>query len=196
MQSINIRTFLAAFGVLTAQEIEDFVALLVPKTLEKNDFFIQAGQVCREVAFIASGAVRSYYLSDKGEEITYCILFENSFTTAYSSYLTGQPTLENIQATTKTELLYVQKSALEGLGKPNSNWINFQKIIAEQQYIELENRIFLLQKNDAAARYANLMQEHPEYIQQIPLQYLASYLNITQRHLSRIRKDYAFRHLS
>ncbi len=38
----------------------------------------------------------------------------------------------------------------------------------------------------------DLLTNHPEYIQQIPLQYLASYLGITQRHLSRIRKEITF----
>ena len=41
-------------------------------------------------------------------------------------------------------------------------------------------------------RYGNLIKNQPEYIQNIPLQYVASYLGITQRHLSRIRKEITF----
>jgi len=36
------------------------------------------------------------------------------------------------------------------------------------------------------------MKNQPEYIQHIPLQYLASYLGVSQRHLSRIRKEISF----
>ena len=72
------------------------------------------------------------------------------------------------------------------------NWIKFLKIVAEQQYIELEKRIFQLQKNNAFERYSDLLKNHPEYLQNIPLQYLASYLGITQRHLSRIRREICF----
>jgi hypothetical protein len=64
--------------------------------------------------------------------------------------------------------------------------------MAEQQYIELERRFFQFQKNTAAQRYKELLINQPEYVQNIPLQYLASYLGITQRHLSRIRSEVAF----
>jgi ribosomal protein L10 len=55
--------------------------------------------------------------------------------------------------------------------------------------MELETRFFQLQRDSAAQRYSTLLTNHPDYIQNIPLQYLASYLGITQRHLSRIRKE-------
>jgi hypothetical protein len=37
-------------------------------------------------------------------------------------------------------------------------------------------------------RYENLLQEHPKYVQQIPLKYLASYIGVVPETLSRIRK--------
>tara|TARA_R110002096_G_C14271911_1_gene695697 strand:+ start:97 stop:630 length:534 start_codon:yes stop_codon:yes gene_type:complete len=177
---------------LRDSEIDTFIRLLSNKILKKYEYFIQEGQTCNQVAFVLSGSLRSYYTSDKGEEITYCITFPNSLMTAYSSFLTAHPTQENIQAITKTELLIIQKSKFETLSHQNSNWTYFLKTIAEQQYIELEKRIFQLQKSDAKKRYAELVKNQPEFIQKIPLQYLASYLGITQRHLSRIRKDFTF----
>ena len=188
----SIKVFLKSFNILTDSEIGDFVQLLTHKTYKKSEYFIKEGETCKQVAFILSGSLRSYYISDKAEEITYCITFPNNLMTAYSSFLTGQPTQENIQAITQTELLIIPKGKIETLVQQNPNWIYFLKIIAEQQYIELEKRIFQLQKSDAAKRYADLMKNQPEYIQKIPLQYLASYLGISQRHLSRIRKEFTF----
>ena len=112
--------------------------------------------------------------------------------TAYSSFITGQSTDENIQAITSVELLIVPKNKIDDLASKNPNWMKFLKVVAEQQYIELEKRIFQLQKNDALQRYADLIKKQPEYIQNIALQYLASYLGITQRHLSRIRREISF----
>ena len=192
MKNDSIKLFLKSFNILTTSEIDDFIQLLTHKLFKKAEYFIREGETCKQVAFILSGSLRSYYISDKEEEITYCITFPNNLMTAYSSYLLALPTQENIQAITPTELLIVQKDKLESLIQQNSNWIYFLKTIAEQQYIELEKRIFLLQKSDAAKRYAELMKNQPEYIQKIPLQYLASYLGITQRHLSRIRKEFVF----
>jgi CRP-like cAMP-binding protein len=192
MKDDSIRHFLKSFNILTDNEVEIFIRLLSSRTLKKSEYFIQEGQTCNQVAFVLSGGLRTYYTSDKGEEITYCITFPNSLITAYSSFLTAQPTQENIQAITKTELLIIQKNKFETLSHQNLNWILFLKIIAEQQYIELEKRIFQLQKSDAKKRYVDLVKNQPEFIQKIPLHYLASYLGITQRHLSRIRKELTF----
>jgi CRP-like cAMP-binding protein len=160
--------------------------------LKKTEYFIREGEICKQVAFVLSGSLRSYYTSDKDEEVTYCITFPHSLMTAYSSFLTANPTQENIQAITDVELLMMQKIDFEQLVKQHFNWTYFLKTIAEQQYIELEKRVFQLQRTDAATRYANLLKDQPAYIQQIPLQYVASYLGISQRHLSRIRKEFHF----
>lgn len=192
MENKMIKEYLASFHVLTNDEIEEFLQLGTKRVLNKLDYFIREGETCKEVAFILSGMFRSFYFSNKGEEITYCISFPNSFMTAYSSFITGQSTNENIQAITPVELLIVSKERIDSLAKKSPNWIKFLKIMAEQQYIELEKRIFQLQKENAMQRYGNLIKNQPEYIQKIPLQYVASYLGITQRHLSRIRKEITF----
>lgn len=192
MKDDNVRAFLKSFDILTNVEIDDFIELLTYKNLKKSEYFIKEGETCKQVAFVLSGSLRSYYISDKEEEITYCITFPNSLMTAYSSFLTAQPTQENIQAITNTELLIIPKNTFEELAQQSPNWIFFLKTIAEQQYIELEKRIFQLQRSDATKRYAEMLKNQPEYIQKIPLQYLASYLGITQRHLSRIRKEFSF----
>ncbi|WP_236848489.1 Crp/Fnr family transcriptional regulator [Chryseobacterium glaciei] len=84
------------------------------------------------MAFVLTGIFRSYYISDKGEEITYCITFPNNLVTAYSSFITGQGTAENIQAITSVELLIFPKNIIDDLALKNPNWVKFLKIVAEQ----------------------------------------------------------------
>ena len=162
-----IKNYLKLFNVLTDDEIENFIQLSTKRDLIKGDYFIREGETCKEVAFVLSGTFRS-------------------------SFITGQGTDENIQAITSTELLIIPKNNIDNLVVKNPNWVKFLKIVAEQQYIELEKRIFQLQKNNALQRYTDLIKNQPEYVQNIPLQYLASYLGITQRHLSRIRREISF----
>ena len=186
-----LKSYLQSFGLLTDDEIDNLISLSTKRHLEKMDYFVRQGEVCKEVAFILKGSLRSYYISDKGEEVTYCLLFPNNFITAYSSYITGQSTVENMQAITPVEILVISKENIETLAAKSVNLVYFLKTIAEQQYIELEKRIFQLQNNNALERYENLIKTQPEYVLQIPLQYLATYLGITQRHLSRIRKQFS-----
>lgn len=187
-----LRNYFENFGIFTEEEIQAALPLFIEKSLKKSEAFVSEGERCTEVGFILSGTCRSFYLSGAGEEITYCFRFPGEFVTAYSSFITGQGSLENMQALTKTELLVISKADVEMLADKFTGWLKFLKIIAEQQYIELEKRIFQLQRVHAKQRYDDLLKNHPEYVQHIPLQHIASYLGITQRHLSRIRKELVF----
>lgn len=184
-----IQKFLTSFQLFSSTEINEVIALMRPKKLQKGDLFIQEGKICKEVAFLNNGILRTFFRSESGEETTYCITFPGALMTAYSSFITGKPTLENIQALVPTEILLIQKSDLDHLSNTNPNWSKFLKLIAEQQYLELEKRVFQIQQEKAKKRYLDLLEHQPIYVQQIPLQYLASYLGITSRHLSRLRKE-------
>ncbi len=186
-----IKAFLQSFGFLTPQDIDDLMQRLQPLVLQKKEYLTQIGQIERRVGFVQSGILRSFYYADNAEEVTYCMLFPGNFVSAYSSYITGQPTEESIQAITEVELLTISKTDLEELSAGNIRWINFLRIMAERNYVEQEERIFRLQRSSALDRYTKLVAEQPKYAQQIPLRYLASYLGVTQRHLSRIRNQLA-----
>ncbi|MES2763762.1 MAG: Crp/Fnr family transcriptional regulator [Bacteroidota bacterium] len=187
-----MKNYFKAFDFLPEHEVEKLLKLASIRKLNKFDFFVTEGHTCNEVAFLVSGTFRSFYVPDKGEEITYCIMFPNNFITAYTSFITEQPSQENIQAITPAELLILTKKDIDALAKDHIQWMQFLKIMAEGQYLELEKRIFQLQRDSAIQRYTALLKDHPQYIQQVPLQYLASYLGISQRHLSRIRKGIIF----
>ena len=185
-----MKEFLHSFGILANEEIDSFIELLVPKTLKKGEFFIKEYITYKHVAFIKKGAFRSFYYSSQEEDVTYCFTFENAFLTAYSSLITQSPATENIEAITNSELLMISKKNLDLLESKSPNWTKMYRRIAESEYIKLEKRIFLLQRESAESRYSDLVNNQPLYINSIPLNYLASYLGITTRHLSRIRKSY------
>lgn len=184
-----LKKHLASYNILTQEEIDTFFKLASYRKINKGDFFIREGNTCKEVAFITSGIFRSFYHSSTEKETTYCFLSENSFVTAYSSFISQTKTNENIQALTDVELYNITKEQFVALEKSSVNWLRLFKIFAEQEYIKLENRIFILQNESAKNRYKKLLETHPNYLKIIPLHYLASYLGITQRHLSRIRKS-------
>lgn len=184
-----MQTYLQSFNILSLAEIDVFSANATPRTLKKGEFFITENKICKEVAFIKSGILRSFYTSTSAEEYTYCLTFPNQFMTAYSSLITGNPTVENIQAMSDVDLLIIKKEVIDILTESNINGLRLFKTIAEQQYIHLEKRVFMYQKDAAKARYIELFKSHPDYIKQIPVKYLASFLAITPRHLSRLRKE-------
>lgn len=183
-----MKSYLESFNILTHDEINAFEKKVTYKKLKKGDFFIKEGQVSKEVGFVLSGVFRSFYYSSSQEEVSYCFTFTNHFVSAYSSFLSQEKTAENIQALTDIELLIISKDEVLQLEQKSPNWLKLFKLITEQEYIKMEKRIFLLQKETAEQRYRDLLNNQPELLQLVPLHFISSYLGITQRHLSRIRK--------
>ena len=185
----KLQELLKTVGLFTEKEIRDTFNIFTPKSFSKNEFLIKEGEVCDWFAFVNSGITRSYYVSSKDEEITHCLSFPGSYVSAYSSFITQKKTFENIQALTDVEVLVIHKAEYNKLIELSANWLKYANILSDQTYLEMENRLLLLQMESAESRYQDLLKNNPEYLQHVSLKHLASYLGITQRHLSRLRKN-------
>ncbi|WP_343694710.1 Crp/Fnr family transcriptional regulator [Flavobacterium sp.] len=178
------------------QSIQDFSTdelsllddLITFRTLKKGELLLTENQVCNEIVFIKKGILRSFFYNHKGDEITNCFAFENEFMASFASFITGEKAEENVQALVDTELQILDRKALEILYQSGFNWQETGRKLTEIEFVNLNKRMISFQKLSGAQRYEELYNNHQKYLQLIPLQYLASYLGITPRHLSRIRK--------
>ncbi|WP_163410321.1 Crp/Fnr family transcriptional regulator [Flavobacterium ajazii] len=178
------------------QSIQDFSSeelmllddLITFRTLKKGEFLLKENQVCNEIVFIEKGILRSFFVNHKGDEITNCFAFENEFMASFASFITEDTAEESIQALADTELQVLDRKAFERLYQSGFNWQETGRKLTELEFVNLQKRMVSFQKLSATQRYEELYQNHQKYLQLIPLQYLASYLGITPRHLSRIRK--------
>lgn len=178
------------------QSIQDFSKdelslldnLITFRMLKKGEFLLTENQVCNEIVFIKKGILRSFFLNHKGDEITNCFAFENEFMASFASFITQEKAEENVQALVDTELQVLDRKALEKLYQASINWQETGRKLTEMEFVNLQKRMVSFQKLSGAQRYEELYKNHQKYLQLIPLQYLASYLGVTPRHLSRIRK--------
>lgn len=187
MDKTTLEQAIKSFGSLPEVDVEKGLSLFQPKRYLKNEYLIQEGRTCDWIAFIQSGIVRNFYTSSKAEEVTYCMTFQNHFISAYSSFISGEKTFENIHALTDLEVWIISKKDYQDLIQSSMQWLRFSNYFAEQSYILMEKRLLGLQMESADKRYAELLKNQPEILRNIPLKYIASYLGITQRHLSRLR---------
>jgi CRP-like cAMP-binding protein len=174
---------------LTTKDIDFMLSLFKPVTLAKKKFFLKIGERCNQAAFINSGMLRIFYPNDKGEETTCYFALPHEFVTSLSSFITQNPSTENIQAILPTELYVISKQNLEMLYKQIPATQEFGRKATENVALLMEKRMSLFLNSSAAERYQFLLKNNPVLIQTVPLQYLASYLGVTPQHLSRLRKN-------
>jgi CRP-like cAMP-binding protein len=185
----NFKHFLRQIAPISDKEFDETVIFFQEQTLRKGDFFVKQGMVCRQIAFINRGTMRTYYLNDKAEETTSCFCTENSLTTSYKSFILQQPSTLSIQALEDTELLVIDYENLERLYSTSMVWQNIGRAVAQREYIVMEQYASVLNNETAKEKYLRLMKEQPTVLQKANIEDIASYLGITRRTLSRIRQE-------
>ena len=172
---------------LTNNEEKAFLQILEIKKFNKKEFLLQQGDVCNKVSFINSGCMRMFY-NVEGEENTVQFFFGDSWYTDYASFLTGQPTFENMQALENSEVVQFKKADLYRLYNSMPVFDRVGRVFAENAYLSISLLNQMKTNEEPEIRYLNLLKTRPELVQQIPQHYIASYLGIKPETLSRIRK--------
>jgi CRP-like cAMP-binding protein len=156
------------------------------RKLKKGDYLLKQDEVCKKSYFIEKGIVRKFYLND-GKEITTELYFENDLAISFDSYCLQQPSREFIQAITDITISQTDYAAFQKAKLQFPKLIELDLMMTEHYTMWLENRLFDFHTLDAVNRYRKLIEEQPHFVQNIPLNYIASYLGITLETLSRVR---------
>lgn len=174
---------------ISDEEFNQSAKYFEPLRLKKGEFFVEEGKVCKHIAYVHKGMLRTFYINDKAEAVTSCFCSKNKFTTSYKSLILQQPSSSSIQAMEDTDLLVIKYDDLQKLYATSEAWHKVGRLLTEQEYLVMEQYASILNNETAKQKYLRLLKEQPEVIQKSPVHFIASYLGITTRTLSRIRKE-------
>ena len=172
---------------LNEDEERAFANILTTKQFKKKEFLLQEGKICSNVSFVNSGCMRLFY-NVEGVENTIQFFFGDSWYTDYASFLTGQPTIENMQALEPCEVVQFKKDDLYKLFNQFPVFEKVGRVMAENAFLSLSRLNQMLTNEEPQQRYLNLMKQRPDVVERIPQHYIASYLGVKPESLSRIRK--------
>jgi CRP/FNR family transcriptional regulator, anaerobic regulatory protein len=168
---------------------EDLIKILDSFILiefKKGEYVVEEGKTSKYIGFIKSGMFQ-YYILEDGEEKTSYVSIENTWLASLLSFISQTPSLENIRAITDGSIFLISKANLKVLVNEIPEFKDFYIGLLEVSICGIDASRQNLILHTAEQRYEKLMKEEPFLLQQIPLQYLASMLGVTPRHLSRIR---------
>lgn len=161
--------------------------------IPKKTVILRSGETENYLYFITEGIVRFFmhktHPTEPSKEITFSFIAKNMFYSAYDSFITRNPCEYNVQALQDTVVYRIHHSDVQDLYENTKIGNYIGRISAEQLYLRKAQREISLVTHNAEERYLNLLKSYPEYILNIPLKYIASYLGITPQALSRIRKQ-------
>jgi CRP-like cAMP-binding protein len=183
----ELREYIKFYCSLTPEELDQIIGKFSARTVRKNKYLLKQGQISDEFVYTVKGCFRHYLKNNLGKEITTWIVFDDMLATELSSFITRQPAQFYITALSDCEINTISRADLYALYQEIPAFQQFGRKIAEEVAIGAINRVVSHLNENATVRYKNLLQKS-DYIQKIPLKYLASFLGVTDSSLSRLRK--------
>lgn len=178
------------FLIITPADVELITRSFEPYQCAKGTPLVELGKVATHLYFINTGFARGYHFED-GNEITNHLGGPNSFITAYLSFSSKRPSDEAIETITTAQLLRITKDSLHQLYQQSHNMALFGLLMADEYLVFNNQRTRDLITLSAEQRYLKLLQKTPALLQNVPLQYIASYIGVKPESLSRIRRKMA-----
>jgi CRP-like cAMP-binding protein len=152
-----------------------------------RSLLLREGAICSKLYFIRRGCVRAWFHHQE-KDICFQFFFEGDVVYAPESLRMQTPSLFNLE-TIEPCILY--SIGHEGLAILRDDQGLYDLILDRLVTLDSDHlrHFFSFLKDTPRQRFENLIRDRPEILQRVPLQYVASYLGITQVSLSRIRNQ-------
>ena len=153
----------------------------------KGESILNIGQAQDKLYIITKGMARSYYIDEKGNDVTKLFMRENEFLIGEALFM--KESLEVFEAIEDLTCLAFDADVFKQ--------VLLSDPILERIYIStLENTIrykmrreYAFQCLNATERYLEFQKEYPDIENRLSQYLIASYLGIAKESLSRIRKN-------
>lgn len=175
---------------------EQSFALSLPywelRTYQKGEYYNEYRNVCKHLGFILNGVFRTYYVNtETGEEKNLLFYTSNQIVAAYKSLLSQRPCNYYTESLVESTILYIHIDHLQELYRQSHQWERFGRYVAEVAFNMVMDHTEDALFKTVEERYVQMLEQHPDIMNQVPLYHVASYLGIAGPSLSRIRKRMA-----
>lgn len=178
-------------------DVDSFKELCIKRgklvTYNRKEFFQKAGEVNPFWGYVESGVLKytcSNTIGDK--EFNVGFSFAGEFVADYPVCIYEMIPRLSIQAVTLCKVYVCSSDELLKWYERTENYQTQARIVAEQLFLQVYSRYADLYCLTPEERYLQLLQQFPDILQVVPLKEIASYLQITPVHLSRIRRRQTF----
>lgn len=172
---------------ISDNDLETILSYFNPASVKKNELLVSQGELGQQLFFVKKGCFRIFFINEEGQESTRFLAFENHFASALVSFITENSSMEYVQALEDSEILYINRNDFFTLLETHPIWEKFYRHYLEFAYVTNTNRLMSFITMDAKTRYENLLKERPIIVKRLPNKVVASFLNISQETLSRLK---------
>jgi AraC-like DNA-binding protein len=169
---------------------EAFEKHLLQVKVKKGQILFNENEVCQYMYFIVKGALMGC-TSHNMQKITTYISVENDFVSSISGLHGSQYSQEYVVAVEDTELLAMHNDELNLLFAHHFELNYIFRVVLEKYYKDAQQRAHIIRVGNAKERYLYYAKTNPGYLDRLPLELIASLLNIKPSTLLFIKKSFS-----
>jgi CRP/FNR family transcriptional regulator, anaerobic regulatory protein len=154
---------------------------------KKNEFLLFEGEVCRYAWYLQKGLVRCYYKREE-REVTTLFMEEDHMIVLFKSLFGQKKSLYNIQALEDCELYDIRYEDILHVLETHPEARHIRTIISDRHSNLKDIRTRAISGLTARERYRYFEKHFPHLLNRVKLEYIASYLDMDIRTLTRARK--------
>lgn len=178
---------------ITKGEIELLKPFFVEKKLQKKQYLLQEGEICKNLTFVNKGILKSYIRDEKGNERINLFAFEGWWISDFNSFLNEEKAYLNIDAIEESELLTISRENYEALTLKIPIMDRYFRILYQNSLVTKDQRLVISNNFTAEEKYLQLLESNPKITQKLSHSLIASYLGLSPETISRIRKKIALK---
>jgi CRP/FNR family transcriptional regulator, anaerobic regulatory protein len=155
----------------------------------KRQYVLQEGDVCTQFNFVIRGCLRSYNIDKKGNIHILQFGTDNNWINDLGSFHGIKPSNLNIDALEDTVVLQINREDLISLYKQAPQFDRIFRVLVENGYIHLQERLLQNISSTAEERYEYFLNHYPQLSNRISQVQIAAFLGVTPEFLSRLRNQ-------
>jgi CRP-like cAMP-binding protein len=161
---------------------------IIRRQWSRGERVFRAGNPCPALVYLSHGAIRSYTINDRHQEVTYFLFFEGALVVDYRSLITGEASRFDFEVMQDAQGEWVSARNLTVLVARFPELQKAARLFSDQAYIALDRRAESLLLDSPEARYLRFIEEFGDQVDRIPQHVLSTWLGVRPESLSRIRK--------
>ena len=188
--SQSIRDVISPLNILSKSEILNVSKSFKSVQIKKDEYLINAGGHLDQVVFLKKGILKSGSTQDQASDVSQSkdFTFEGNFLFSGSSILTNKPFPLSIHALIDSEILVLTLDELEGIYESIPGFVAVLRQLTQDELEKQEKLADLIKIQPHQKRYDYFQRNFAWIANQLPDNALASFLQITDSELTRIKK--------
>ncbi|WP_339708053.1 Crp/Fnr family transcriptional regulator [uncultured Kriegella sp.] len=187
----NFKAYLKNNWGLTSTEVEQLTECIKTQSVQKDEFLLRQGEVCKMTFFVEQGLLRFYALNENGKSDILQFAPENWLVSDRGSVYFNEPSHYFIDAVENSTVVLIDSDFIDRISEVSPLFRKYNERLLHNHIRHLNKRVSLLLGASAKTRYLDFIKLHPEVLLRVPQWMVASYLGITPESLSRVRRDLA-----